>query len=56
MNRLQITLPTEGNLQIVRRPFWQLGSDNILYVLNELKKQTPAGLQAPYFNRPFQWR
>lgn len=34
-------LPTEGNLQIVRRPFWQLGSDNILYVLNELKKTKP---------------
>lgn len=34
-------LPTEGNLQMVRRPFWQLGSDNILYVLNELKKIKP---------------
>lgn len=34
-------LPTEGNLQVVRRPFWQLGSDNILYVLNELKKTKP---------------
>ncbi|WP_312301706.1 alpha/beta fold hydrolase [Chryseobacterium sp.] len=34
-------LPTEGHLQTVRRPFWQLGSDNILYVLNELKKIKP---------------
>lgn len=34
-------LPVEGNLQIVRRPFWQSGSDNILYVLNELKKTNP---------------
>ncbi|WP_353145693.1 alpha/beta hydrolase [Chryseobacterium sp.] len=34
-------LPTEGNLQMVRRPFWQLGSDNILFVLNELKKTKP---------------
>ncbi|WP_126650527.1 prolyl oligopeptidase family serine peptidase [Chryseobacterium aureum] len=34
-------LPTEGNLQIVRRPFWQNGSDNILFVLNELKKTKP---------------
>lgn len=34
-------LPTEGNLQIVRRPFWQNGSDNILFVLNELKKMKP---------------
>ena len=34
-------LPVEGNLQIVRRPFWQNGSDNIMYVLNELKKTKP---------------
>lgn len=34
-------LPVEGNLQIVRRPFWQNGSDNILLVLNELKKIKP---------------
>lgn len=34
-------LPTEGNLQLVRRPFWQNGSDNILFVLNELKKTKP---------------
>lgn len=34
-------LPTEGNLQLVRRPFWQSGSDTILFVLNELKKTQP---------------
>ncbi|MGE8553449.1 MAG: alpha/beta hydrolase family protein [Chryseobacterium jejuense] len=34
-------LPVEGNLQMVRRPFWQSGSENILYVLNELKKTNP---------------
>ncbi|AZA76406.1 alpha/beta hydrolase [Chryseobacterium sp. G0186] len=34
-------LPVDGNLQIVRRPFWQNGSDNILFVLNELKKSKP---------------
>lgn len=34
-------IPTEGYIQIVRRPFWQRGSDNILYVLNELKKMKP---------------
>ncbi|MGE8534975.1 MAG: alpha/beta hydrolase [Chryseobacterium sp.] len=34
-------LPTEGNLQLVRRPFWQSGSDNILFVLHELKKVKP---------------
>lgn len=36
-----LPLPTEGNLQVVRRPFWQNGSDNILFVLNELKKAKP---------------
>ncbi|GEJ43842.1 alpha/beta hydrolase [Chryseobacterium sp. ON_d1] len=34
-------LPTEVNLQRVRRPFWQNGSDNILFVINELKKTKP---------------
>jgi predicted esterase len=34
-------LPVEGNLQMVRRPFWQNGSDNILFVLHELKKTKP---------------
>ncbi|WP_374462639.1 alpha/beta hydrolase [Chryseobacterium sp.] len=34
-------IPTEGIPQIVRRPFWQSGSDNILFVINELKKTKP---------------
>ena len=34
-------IPMEGNIQIVRRPFWQNGSDNILFVLHELKKTKP---------------
>ncbi|MFZ4928318.1 alpha/beta hydrolase [Chryseobacterium sp. Mn2064] len=34
-------LPTEGKLQVVRRPFWQNGSDNIVFVLHELKKTNP---------------
>ena len=31
-------LPTSGIIQTVRRPFWDRGADNILFVLNELKK------------------
>lgn len=31
-------LPLTGNPQIVRRPFWERGADNILFVINELKK------------------
>jgi len=34
-------LPVEGNLQVVRMPFWERGSENILFVLNELKKIRP---------------
>jgi len=34
-------LPLTGNLQIVRRPFWERGADNILFVLNELKRTNP---------------
>ncbi len=34
-------LPLAGNLQIVRRPFWERGADNILFVINELKKTNP---------------
>jgi len=34
-------LPLTGNTQIVRRPFWERGADNILYVINELKKTNP---------------
>jgi predicted peptidase len=31
-------LPLTGNLQILRRPFWERGADNILFVINELKR------------------
>ncbi len=34
-------LPLTGNPQIVRRPFWERGTDNILFVINELKKTNP---------------
>jgi predicted esterase len=32
-------LPLSGIPQIVRRPFWERGADNILFVINELKKK-----------------
>jgi predicted peptidase len=34
-------LPLTGIPQIVRRPFWDRGADNILFVINELKKSNP---------------
>jgi predicted esterase len=34
-------LPLTGNPQILRRPFWERGADNILFVINELKKTNP---------------
>ena len=34
-------IPSTGIPQIVRRPFWDRGADNILFVLNELKKTNP---------------
>ncbi|MGG5207480.1 alpha/beta hydrolase [Chryseobacterium sp. MIQD13] len=34
-------LPVEGDLQVVRMPFWERGADNILFVLSELKKTRP---------------
>lgn len=34
-------IPTTGIPQVVRLPFWERGSDNILFVLNELKKTQP---------------
>lgn len=34
-------LPLTGNLQIVRRPFWERGADNILFIINELKRINP---------------
>ncbi|MFN8352850.1 MAG: alpha/beta hydrolase [Spirosomataceae bacterium] len=35
-------LPLSGKPQVVRRPFWERGADNILFVINELKKTNPA--------------
>jgi predicted peptidase len=34
-------LPLTGNPQIVRRPFWERGTDNILFVIKELQKTNP---------------
>ena len=34
-------IPSAGTPQIVRRPFWDRGADNILFVINELRKINP---------------
>lgn len=34
-------IPTTGKPQTVRMPFWERGSENILFVLNELKRTQP---------------
>jgi predicted esterase len=34
-------LPVTGIPQVVRRPCWERGADNILFVINELKKTNP---------------
>jgi len=34
-------IPMAGIIQVVRRPFWDRGADNILFVMNELKKSKP---------------
>jgi len=34
-------VPSSGIPQIVRRPFWDRGADNILFVINELQKMRP---------------
>lgn len=34
-------LPLIGTPQIVRRPFWERGADNIFFVINALKKSNP---------------
>lgn len=34
-------IPMEGKPQIVRRPFWDRGADNILFVINQIKKSHP---------------
>ncbi|HEX8575352.1 MAG TPA: alpha/beta hydrolase [Flavobacterium sp.] len=35
-------LPLIGIAQIVRRPFWERGADNIFFVINELKRINPS--------------
>ncbi|WP_428659273.1 alpha/beta hydrolase family protein [Runella sp.] len=34
-------LPLTGIPQVVRRPFWDRGADNILFVINDLKRTNP---------------
>lgn len=34
-------IPMDGKPQIVRMPFWERGAENILFVLNKLKKTRP---------------
>lgn len=34
-------MPLTGNPQVVRRPFWDRGADNILFVINQLKTMYP---------------
>ena len=34
-------LPLTGIPQVVRRPFWERGVENIVFVINELKKTNP---------------
>ena len=34
-------IPKEGNMQLVRMPFWIRGEQNILFVLNDFKKKHP---------------
>lgn len=34
-------LPLTGNPQVLRRPFWERGTDNILFVINDLKRTNP---------------
>lgn len=35
-------VPATGNIQVVRKPFWNRGSENILYVITAFKKRFPA--------------
>lgn len=34
-------MPTTGDIQVVRKPFWESGSANILYLINDFKKRYP---------------
>jgi pimeloyl-ACP methyl ester carboxylesterase len=35
-------MPATGEIQVVRKPFWERGAANILFVLHELKKRYPS--------------
>ncbi len=35
-------IPTTGTPQIVRRPFWNRGAENILFIINQIKKSNPT--------------
>lgn len=35
-------MPTTGEIKVVRKPFWERGSDNILYVINDFKERYPS--------------
>lgn len=49
-------IPEKGIPQIVRLPFWERGSENIHYVINEFKIEIfRAGLQAYNLNWTLQW-
>jgi len=34
-------MPTTGDIQVVRKPFWESGAANILYVIKDFKKRYP---------------
>jgi pimeloyl-ACP methyl ester carboxylesterase len=34
-------MPTTGDIQVVRKPFWESGSENIMYVINDFRKRYP---------------
>ena len=35
-------IPKEGNMQVVRMPFWIRGEENILFVLNDFRRKHPG--------------
>jgi len=34
-------MPTTGDIQVVRKPFWESGSANIMYIIDDFKKRYP---------------
>jgi len=36
-----VLIPTTGDIQVVRKPFWESGSATILYLINDFKKRYP---------------